>query len=279
MDAIAIPAPPTTPFGRLRWVLADSLVVARRNLAHIRHIPEKLSDVTIQPILFVVLFGYVFGSAIAVPGGNYREFLMAGMFAMTLFGTINSTAIGMADDMSKGLIDRFRALPMARSAVLIGRTMSDLLEACLGVTLLALTGLAVGWRPHEGPWHTLAAFLLILLFGLAMSCAGIFIGLTVRSPESAQSLGFIVFFPLIFLSNNFVPTDGMPRVLRDIADWSPISAVTAACRDLFGNPGAPTAASPWPLQHAVAISIAWSLAFMAVFLPLGIRRYLAATTR
>jgi ABC-2 type transport system permease protein len=279
MEAIAIPTPPTTPFARLRWALLDGLVVARRNLSHIRHIPEKLSDVTIQPILFVILFGYVFGSAIAIPGGNYREFLMAGMFAMTLFGTVNSTAVGMADDMSKGLIDRFRSLPMARSSVLIGRTLSDMLEASLGVTLLAITGLAVGWRPHEGLWHTVAAFALILLFGLAMSCAGMFIGLTVRTPETAQSLGFIVFFPLAFLSNNFVPTDNMPAVLRAIADWSPISAVTAACRDLFGNPGAPTSASPWPLQHAAMMSLGWSLLLVAIFLPLGVRRYLAATAR
>jgi ABC-2 type transport system permease protein len=276
---LAIPAPPTNPIDRFRWAIIDGLVVARRNLAHIRHIPEKLSDVTIQPILFVILFGYVFGSAIAIPGGNYREFLMAGMFAMTLFMTVNSTAVGMSDDMSKGLVDRFRALPMARSAVLIGRTLSDMLEACLGVTLLALTGLVVGWRPNEGLWHTLAAFGLLLLFGLAMSCAGIFLGLTVRSPESAQSIGFVVFFPLIFLSNNFVPTGGMPVILREIADWSPISAVTAALRDLFGNPGAPTADSPWPLQHATEISIFWSLLFIAVFLPLGVRKYLRATAR
>jgi ABC transporter DrrB family efflux protein len=276
---LSLPVPPATPFEQFRWAVLDGLVIARRNLTHIRHIPEKLSDVTIQPILFVVLFGYVFGSAIAIPGGNYREFLMAGMFAMTLFGTINSTAVGMSDDMSKGLVDRFRTLPMARSAVLIGRTLSDMLEACLGVTLLALTGLAVGWRAHEGVWHTLAAFALVLLFGFAMSCAGMFVGLTVRTPESAQSLGFVVFFPMIFLSNNFVPTDNMPTGLRQIADWSPISAVTAALRDLFGNPGAPTADSPWPLQHAALVSIAWSLAFVVVFLPLGVRKYLRATGR
>jgi ABC-2 type transport system permease protein len=277
--SLPIPTPPTTSLERFRWAIADGLVIAKRNLAHIRHIPEKLSDVTIQPILFVVLFGYVFGSAIAIPGGNYREFLMAGMFAMTLFGTINSTAVGMSDDMSKGLIDRFRALPMARSSVLIGRTLSDMLEACLGVTLLALTGLVVGWRPHEGLLHTVAAFGLLLLFGFAMSSAGIFLGLSVRTPETAQSIGFIVFFPLIFLSNNFVPTDGMPLVLRQIANWSPISALTASLRDLFGNPGAPTASSPWPLQHAAVISIVWSLAFIAVFLPLGVRKYLKATAR
>jgi ABC-2 type transport system permease protein len=276
---LTIPAPPTNPIERFRWAIVDGLVVARRNLSHIRHIPEKLSDVTVQPILFVILFGYVFGSAIAIPGGNYREFLMAGMFAMTLFMTVNSTAVGMSDDMSKGLVDRFRALPMARSAVLIGRTISDMLEACLGVTLLALTGLVVGWRPNEGLWHTLAAFGLLLLFGFAMSCAGIFLGLSVRSPESAQSIGFIVFFPMIFLSNNFVPTGGMPVILREIADWSPISAVTAALRDLFGNPGAPTADSPWPLQHATEISVFWSLLFIAVFLPLGVRKYLRATSR
>ena len=159
-----------TPGGALRF-----------NLSHIRHIPEKLSDVTVQLILFVILFGYVFGGAIGIPGGNYREFLMAGMFAMTLFGAINSTAIGMSDDMSKELI---------------GRTISDLLEACLGVTILTLIGLAVGWRAYEGSRHTAAAFALALLFGFAMSCARMFIGLTVRSPESAQSIGFIIVFPM-----------------------------------------------------------------------------------
>lgn len=278
-QSLQMPAPPTNLIDRFRWAVIDGLIVARRNLSHIRHIPEKLTDVTIQPILFVILFGYVFGSAIAIPGGNYREFLMAGMFAMTLFMTVNSTAVGMSDDMSKGLVDRFRALPMARSAVLIGRTISDMLEASLGVTILAITGLVVGWRPNEGLWHTLAAFGLLLLFGFAMSCAGIFLGLSVRSPESAQSIGFIVFFPMMFLSNNFVPTDGMPTILREIANWSPISAVTAALRDLFGNPGAPTADSPWPLQHALAISVFWSLLFIAIFLPLGVRKYLRATAR
>jgi ABC-2 type transport system permease protein len=278
MDALQLPAPPTTTGDRLRWAIADGFSISRRNLAHIRHIPEKLIDVTIQPILFVLLFGYAYGSAIPLPGGgNYREFVMAGMFTMTLFSTVGSTSVGIADDMAKGIVDRFRSLPMARSAVLIGRTLSDVLESLIGLSVLIVTGLIVGWRAHEGWGHTLAAFGLLLLFGIAMSCVGTFIGLMVRSPDTAQGIGFVLFFPLVFLSNSFVPTQKMPTVLRYIAEWSPISAITAAGRDLFGNPGAPTASSAWPLQHAVIVSIAWSVGLAVIFLPLGVRRYLAAT--
>jgi len=271
-----VPAPAATPLGRLRWALADGWTVARRNLSHVRRVPEKLLDVTLQPIIFVLLFAFVFGSAIAVPGGgSYREFLMAGIFAQTMAFAAATTAVSVATDMSKGLIDRFRSLPMARSAVLTGRTVADLVASLLGVTVMALCGLAVGWRAHNGLLPTLAAFGLLLLFGFAMTWLGTYIGLLVRAPETAQVLMFVVMFPLTFVANTFVPTAGMPTWLRTVADWNPLSAVVAACRQLFGNPTAavPAADLALPLQHPVLASLAWSLLILAVFVPLAVRRY------
>jgi ABC-2 type transport system permease protein len=280
MTDIAIPAPPSTIWDRVRWAFADSLTIARRDIAHIRRVPEKLMDVTIQPAMFVLLFGYIFGSAINVPGGgNYREFLMAGIFTQAIAGTAMGTSVGVADDMAKGLIDRFRSLPMARSAVLTGRTFADLIEGLIGLTVLVSCGLIAGWRAHEGLGHTLAGFGLLILFGFAMSWTGTFMGLLARSAETAQAMAFLWFVPLTFVANTFVPTEGMPTVLRVIADWNPISATTLACRQLFGNPGSTTLSTAWPLQHPIVASIGWSLLFVAVFMPLAVRRYRTATSR
>jgi ABC-2 type transport system permease protein len=273
--ALAVPAVPTTPWSRLRWALIDALTVARYTLAHIRYVPEKLLDVTIQPIMFVLLFAYVFGSAISIPGGgSYKEYLMAGIFAQTMVFASGGSAVGVAESMSKGLIDRFRSLPMARSAVLTGMAFSDFVTSILGLTVMSLSGLVVGWRVHEGLASTLGGFALLLLLGFAMSWFGTFLGLVVRTPESAQALVFIALFPVTFVANTFVPTQGMPTWLRTIADWNPISATVAGCRQLFGNPTVihPTA---WPLQHPVVASVGWSLLILVVFVPLAVRRYLA----
>ena len=280
MTALTIPAPPTSPVAKLRWALADAITIARRNLTHVRRVPEKLLDVTLQPIIFVLLFAYVFGSAIKVPGGgNYREYLIAGIFAQTMAFTAGSTAVGVADDMAKGIVDRFRSLPMARSAVLVGRTIADLLASLLGIAVMASCGLVVGWRAHEGPVHTLAAFGLLLLFGYAMTWVGTFVGLLVRTPEVAQQIVFITLFPMTFVANTFVPTQGMPAFLRTIADWNPLSATVAACRQLFGNPGALQTSTAWPLQHPALASVIWSLALLVLFVPLAVRRYRTATAR
>jgi ABC-2 type transport system permease protein len=280
MKALTLPAPPKTGLGRLRWALADGLVVTRRNLAHIRRTPQKLFDVTIQPIVFVFLFGYVFGSAIAVPGGGgYIEYVMPGIFVFTMMGTLTATAVGFADDLSNGIVDRFRSLPMASSAVLIGRSVSDLLESVLGLGVLLACGLVAGWRPHNSPIETLGAFGLLLLLAVAMNCVGVVLGLLVRTPEVVNIVGGMLLLPAVFLSNIFVPTQGMPTWLRTIADWNPLSATVAACRTLFGNPGAAQVSTAWPLQHPVVASVGWSLLLLAVLAPLAVRSYRTATIR
>ena len=199
----------------LRWWLSDVLVLTQRSLARIVREPETLMDVTIQPIVFVLLFAYVFGSAIAIPGGgSYNEYLIGGMLGMGLAGTAPGTAVALVTDMSTGLIDRFRSLPMSRAAVLAGRTLADLLTQALGALVVAGVGLAIGWRIHTGVADTLAAFGLALLLGYAFTWAGACLGMVLRSPEAAQQLGFILFLPLTFISNAFVPTQGMPGWLQ-----------------------------------------------------------------
>jgi ABC-2 type transport system permease protein len=258
---------------RAWWAAKNTWVLCRRSIARIAREPEQLSDVTIQPVIFVLLFTYVFGSAIHLPGsGNYHQYLISGMFGMSMAGTAPGTAVGLTADMSTGLIDRFRSLPIARSAVLAGRALSDLAAQVLGILVLAGTGLAVGWRIRGGAGDALAALALCLLFAFAMTWAGACAGMLLRSPESAQALGFIVFLPLSFLSNAFVPTQGMPAWLREFADWNPISAVAAACRQLFGGSPAPAVAA-WPMQHPELAAAAWSLALIAVFAPTAVFLY------
>ncbi len=280
MSVLHIAEPPSTPLARLRWGLADSLVVTRRALDHIWRFPEKLLGFVVMPVIFVVLFGYVFGSAISVPGGgDYREFLMPGIFAQGVaFGCV-STAVEIADDMAKGIIDRFRSLPMARPAVLIGGTLATLLQAVVGMTLMAGCGLVIGWRARNGLLPTLSAFGLLLLFEFAMIWVGAFIGMLVRTPETADMATFTWLFPLTFIANTFVPTQGMPAWLRAIADWNPLSAIAEACRQLFGNPSPLLAHAAWPLEHPVIASLGWSLLIIAVFLTLAVRRYRSASKR
>jgi ABC transporter DrrB family efflux protein len=260
--------------GALRWWLSDVLVLTQRSLARIVREPETLMDVTIQPIVFVLLFAYVFGSAIAIPGGgSYREYLIGGMLGMGIAGTAPGTAVALVTDMSTGLIDRFRSLPMSRAAVLAGRTLADLLTQALGALVVAAVGLAIGWRVHTGIADTLAAFGLALLFGYAFTWAGACLGMVLRSPEAAQQLGFILFLPLTFVSNAFVPTQGMPGWLQAVADWNPLSALAAACRHLFGNPDPAATVQVWPMQHPVLSVFLWSGALLAVFAPLAVHLY------
>ncbi len=280
MSTFQIPSPATGPLERLRWAVSDSLTITRRNLAHIRHVPEKLLDVTLQPIIFVLLFAYVFGSAIQVPGGgSYREFLLPGIFAQSIAFLAITTAVGVANDMQKGIIDRFRSLPMARSAVLVGRTVADLTQSVLGIAVMSLCGLVVGWRAHNGLLSTLAGFGVLLFFGFAMTWVGTFIGLLVRSPETANTLGFVVLFPVTFIANTFVPTVGMPTILKTMAEWNPLSATVAACRQLFGNPGAAYTGDAWPLQNPVAASVGYSVILLIIFVPLAVYRYRVTSTR
>jgi ABC-2 type transport system permease protein len=259
---------------RAWWAVKNTWVLCRRSIARIAREPEQLSDVTIQPVIFVLLFTYVFGSAIHLPGGgNYHQYLISGMFGMAMAGSAPGTAVGITTDMSTGLIDRFRSLPISRSAVLAGRTLSDLATQFLGIIVLAITGLAVGWRIHNGLGDAALAVGLSLLFAFAATWAGACAGMLMRSPEAAQALGFIVFLPLSFVSNAFVPTQGMPAWLRDFANWNPISALAAACRKLFGGANPAASVHAWPMQHPELAVLIWSIGLIAVFAPTAVYLY------
>jgi ABC transporter DrrB family efflux protein len=277
-DTLA-PAIPSGGTG-LVGALHDAWVVTLRNLRRMTRIPEMVVFSSIQPIMFVLLFAFVFGGAIPVPGAEgdkwaYRELLLPGIFVQTLAFTAATTSVGLADDMHKGLIDRFRSLPIARSAVLAGRTTADWLQNLFVLLIMALCGLVVHWRIHNGVAKAVAAFLILMLFAYAMSWIGALIGLSVRTPEAANTVGFIWIFPLTFLSNAFVPSQTMPGWLQPIANWNPVSATVYALRDLFGNPTGYSAGAkiPWPMAHATWVSITWSLLILAIFVPLSVRRY------
>jgi ABC-2 type transport system permease protein len=275
MTTMSLPAGRTVAEPRLSaawWALKNSWVLARRSIARIAREPEQLSDVTIQPVIFVLLFTYVFGSAIHLAGGgSYHQYLISGMFGMTMAGTAPGTAVGLTADMSTGLIDRFRSLPISRAAVLAGRTLSDLATQVLGLVVLVATGLAVGWRMQHGIGDALIAAGLSLLIAFAMTWVGACAGMLLRSPETAQALGFIFFLPLSFVYNAFVPTQGMPAWLRDFANWNPLSAVAAACRNLFGG-NVPTP-DAWPMQHPELAVVIWSIGLIAVFAPTAVYLY------
>ena len=273
---VTMPSGPAAPPRRssLTWAIRDAFVLTRRSLARIAREPETLMDVTVQPIIFVLLFSYVFGSAIPLPGGgNYHDYLIGGMLGMGLAGTAPGTAVGLVTDMSTGLIDRFRSLPMSRAAVLMGRTVSDLLTQAIGVVVVCGIGLAIGWRIHTGAADVLAALGLSLLLGYAFTWAGACLGMTLRSPEAAQQLGFILFLPLTFISNAFVPTQHMPGWLQAVANWNPLSALATSCRHLFGNPNPAAAVQAWPMQHPELSVVIWAAALIALFAPLSVRLY------
>ncbi|WP_431042527.1 ABC transporter permease [Streptomyces sp. P1-3] len=280
--APTVGAPAPRPRGALPLQgVRDSLVIARRNLIRMARIPEVVIFGLVQPIMFVVLFSYVFGGSIDVGGSTdparYREFLMAGIFAQTVTFATAGAGAGIAEDMHRGLIDRFRSLPMARGAVLTGRTLADLVQTALTLVVLAIVAVIVSWRIHEGILKALAGFGLLLLLGYAFSWIGALIGLTVRSPEAATSGGLLWLFPLTFISNAFVPAGNMPTVLRHIAEWNPFSATVQACRELFGNlPAGYPVPDAWPMQHPVAASALWSLLILVFFRTLAVRKYRSA---
>ena len=276
MTSATFPQAPARPrrWRALRWAVTDSLVLTWRSLARIVREPETLMDVTVQPVMFVLLFAFVFGGAIGLPGGgSYHEYLIGGMFGMGVAGSAPGTAVALVADMSEGIIDRFRSPPMSRAAVLIGRTGSDLLTQLIGALVIAVTGLAIGWQIHNGLGDALAGFGLALLFGYAFSWAGVCLGMVLRSVEAAQQLGFILFLPLTFISNAFVPTQGMPGWLQVVANWNPFSAVAAACRRLFGNPDPSALVHAWPMQHPELAVLGWSAVLLAVFAPLAVHLY------
>src|ERR1700745_522049 len=215
----------------------DVIVLTGRNLVHIAREPLQLSDVTIQPVLFTLLFVYVFGSGVVLPaGGSYPDFAIAGLLALNLTTSAMGTAVGLSTDLNSGVIDRFRTLPMSRAGVLVGRSLADLSTAALCALIVAVTGLVIGWRPDASVGAIIGGGAPFLLFRLALSWGCGCLGIVSKGPESAQGAGLVILFPLAIVSNGLVPTQHMPAVLRFIADWNPVSAVTAAARHLWGNP-------------------------------------------
>ncbi|MGW0992718.1 ABC transporter permease [Streptomyces sp. NPDC002520] len=279
-DAVRIEAPGNAMSRSVR----DSLIVAKRNLIRMSRIPEMVIFGLIQPIMFVVLFTYVFGGSMKIGGStsavDYKNFLMAGIFAQTVTFATASSGAGIADDMHKGLIDRFRSLPMARGAVLTGRTLADLVQTALTLLVLAIVALIVGWRvgtfQDTNVGKVVGAFALLLLLGYAFTWIGALIGLSVRTPEAATSGGLIWLFPVTFISNAFVDTGNMTPWLRHVAEWNPFSATVQAARVLFGNPGQ-SLSHAWPMEHPVWASLLYSVLIILVFRTLAVRKYRSAT--
>ncbi|RBY95143.1 ABC transporter permease [Blastococcus sp. TF02-8] len=264
----------------LSIAVEDGLTITRRNLVKVKRVPELIVFATLSPIMFVLLFRYVFGSAIPIEGISYAEFLLPGIFAQTIVFGSTITGAGLAEDLQKGLIDRFRSLPMAPSAVLVGRTVADLALNALSIVVMGVTGLIVGWRIRSSFGEALAGLALLLLFAYAMSWLMATVGLLVRAPEVVQQASFIVIFPLTFIANTFVPTNNFPAVLKWIADWNPVSAVVQAARELFGNTAPILQTSDvWSLQHPVLYTLLWSAVLLAVFVPLSVRIYRRTASR
>ncbi|TCI99774.1 ABC transporter permease [Aeromicrobium sp. IC_218] len=262
-------------------VATDGWVVAKRNLIKIKRVPEILVFVLLSPIMFVLLFAYVFGGAIDPGGGvNYREFLIGGIFAQTVVFGATFTGAGLAEDMQKGIIDRFRSLPMSRSAVLVGRTASDIVYNVLSLIIMALTGLLVGWRIRESMLEALGAFLLLIVFAYAISWVMGYVGLLVPSVEVINNASFIVIMPLTFVSNAFVPLESFPSGLQTFVEWNPVSSLTQAVRELFGNTSdAVPVPDVWSMQNPVLYTLIWVVLILVVFVPLSIRQYRLSTSR
>jgi ABC-2 type transport system permease protein len=264
----------------LAQAVGDGLTVTRRNLIKVKRVPDLLVFATLSPIMFVLLFRYVFGSAIPIPGIDYADFLLPGILAQTVIFGSTITGSSLAEDLQKGLIDRFRSLPMARSAVLVGRTAADVGLNAVSIVVMVATGLIVGWRIHSSVGEAIAGFLLLLLFAYSMSWLMATVGLLVRTPEVVNNASFIVIFPLTFIANTFVPTNNFPPVLKAIADWNPVSAVVQAARQLFGNTAPILESSDaWSLQHPVVYTLIWMVVLLAVFVPLSVRIYQRTASR
>ena len=278
---------PTRKRPLLGWNISDGAVVSRFSLVQTLRVPELMFFSLVQPVMFVLLFAYVFGGAIPIAGAGatpddaadiYRNYLMPGIFGQTVAFAAAATTVGMAESMSTGLIDRFRSLPMASGAVLIGRTFADAARQILVLLVLSITGLLVGWRLTGGFWNAVGAYALLLLFAYAVSWVGAYIGLSMRSVETASTAGLIWLFPLTFLSNAFVPISSMPTWLQTIAAYNPISTLVLATRELFGNP---TGIQPdyWPMNNPVLYTIGSCLLVVAIFATISIRKYKRTTAK
>ncbi|WUH98638.1 ABC transporter permease [Spirillospora sp. NBC_00431] len=254
--------------------VADGFTIARRNALKMRRSPDLLGATIMFPIVFVLMFAYVFGSVIEVPGMSYKEFLLPGIFVQAVIMGGQSTGYALTLDLQKGIFDRFRSLPIARSAVLIGQTVGDLLMNISSLVVMALMGLLVGWRTHNPPYKVALGFGLLLLFAYAYSWVTAAVALSLRTPESFNNFATMVSFPLMFISNAFIDSSKLPTPLRVVADWNPVSTFTQAVRELFGNTDAALkTSSAWPIEHAVLASMLWIAAILLVFVPLATRLY------
>ncbi|MCB0989031.1 MAG: ABC transporter permease [Microthrixaceae bacterium] len=255
--------------------LNDIWVIAKRGLVHMRRQPEALSDATIQPVMFVLLFAYVFGGAIEVPGGgSYREFLMGGIFAQTIVFSAFGVAIGIANDRKNGAVDRFRSLPIWRGAVLGGHAVANLFKAMLPIVLMSLCGLLVGWRIRSGLLDAVSGYVLMIAFSFAMVWVGVLLGSLVATPEGVTGIAFAALFPITFVASTFVPVSSMPGPLKVVAQWNPTTTLSDALRQAFGNPNTPVQpGDPWPIAHPTLYTWIWIVGIVAVCAPLAIRAY------
>jgi ABC-2 type transport system permease protein len=259
-------------------LLTESVAYTRRNLEHTRQVPEKLTNVTIQPLMFVLLFAYVFGGAIKVGGGGYKEYLIGGILIQTLGFALMGPAMSIATDLQEGVIDRFRSLPVRRTAYLLGHYFAEMLGSILTIAIILGTGFIIGWRTHTGFFHVIEGFALLLAFATAMVWIGLWLGILVRSPDAVMGIGFVIVFPITFISNAFVPIESMPNVLQWVASVNPVSVLIAAVRTLFGNPVAPVTKHVWPMDHPVAAAWIYTAILCALGWTIAQRRYRARTT-
>lgn len=264
---------PATRIERLRFATVDVVTSIRRYLLRARRQPDVLLGSILMPVIFVVLFGYVFGSSIAVDGGNYRSYLMSGLFAQSSLFASSVVAVAVATDMSEGVIDRFKTMPISRSSLLLGRTSSGILVGLPSLAVMIGCALAVGWRPGAGVGDSALGFLLLQLFAFSMAWIGVLIGLYAKGPQAADGISMLPAFVLGFLSNVFVDPARMPDWLRPFAQWNPMSAVVASSRTLFGTTQGAPVHGVWPLEHPIVTTIAMSVLILAICVPLGVRRY------
>ena len=258
-----------------KGIVHDAWVIARRGLVHMKRQPEQLSDATVQPIMFVLMFGFVFGGAIAAPGGgSYREFLMGGIFAQTLTFSTFGVSLSIANDRKNQIVDRFRSVPISQGTVLAGYALANFIKAFLPVLLMSITGLLIGWRIRDGVVRATEAYLLMMAFVLAMIWIGILLGSLVKTPEGVNGIAFAVLFPITFVASTFVPPDSMPGVLRVFALWNPITTLSDSLRILFGNPVTPAGpGDPWPTHHPVLYTLIWIVILVVSCAPLAVRAY------
>jgi ABC-2 type transport system permease protein len=258
-----------------KGLVHDMWVIAKRGLTHMRRQPEQLTDATIQPVMFVVLFAYVFGGAIAVPGGgSYRQFLMGGIFAQTIVFSAFGVAMSLANDRKNQALDRFRSLPIAKGAILGGHAVASVLKALLPIVIMSVVGYLVGWRINGSIAEAAFAYFIMISFAFAMVWIGVLIGSLVRTPEGVTGVAFVVLFPISFIASTFVPVTTMPGPIRAIAERSPVSTLADSTRQLFGNPYTPAGPdSPWPMANPQLYTLLWVAGVVAVCAPLAVRAY------